>query len=149
MKTINNGFLIFILCFFSMFTVVAQEWQHDFETAKKVASEENKPIILVFQGSDWCAPCVLLDKEVFQTETFSLYAKDHFVMIEADFPKKPENALSEALKKHNYELLNTYNTRGIFPFVVVLDSEGKVLGETGYFNATPSEYILHLESFKG
>ena len=42
----------------------AQEWLTDFELAKKQASDKNQHIILVFQGSDWCAPCMKLDKEI-------------------------------------------------------------------------------------
>jgi len=47
----------------------------DFEQAKTVAAEENKKIILVFQGSDWCAPCTKLDKEIWSAEEFKNYAK--------------------------------------------------------------------------
>ena len=139
--------LLFVLC--ATFSLQAQEWESNFETAKEIAKTQDRPIILVFQGSDWCAPCIKLDKEVFNTETFKLYAKDHFVMLGADFPKKKKNALSEALEKHNKALAEKYNTRGIFPLVVILDSDGKVLGETGYFKSSPSAYILHLESLRG
>ena len=40
-----------------------------------------------------------------------------------------------------------YNKQGFFPFVVVLDEEGKVLGETGYKKVEPIEYINILNSF--
>ena len=43
-------------------TVNAQEWQKNLDEAKAIASKESKPIILVFQGSDWCAPCIRLDQ---------------------------------------------------------------------------------------
>ena len=66
-------------------TLSAQEWHTDFETAIQISSEENHPIILVFQGSDWCAPCIKLDREIWSTEEFKTYAKDHFVMLQADF----------------------------------------------------------------
>lgn len=145
MKKILYSLLLSILAFLP---ISAQEWQTDIDNAKEIAASEDLPIILVFQGSDWCAPCIKLDKEVFSTETFQLYAKDHFVMLEADFPKKKKNALPEEQQLKNNALAEKYNKRGIFPLVVVLDKDGNVLGETGYFKANASAYILHLESIK-
>ena len=49
---------------------VAQDWQTDFEEAKKIAAEQDKNIIIVFSGSDWCAPCIKLDKNIWQSEAF-------------------------------------------------------------------------------
>ena len=141
--------LILVLLFFvSVVPVNAQEWHTDISIAQQEAVNNDRPIILVFKGSDWCAPCIKLDKAVFKTETFQLYAKDHFVMLEADFPKRKKNALTEELQNHNNALAEKYNRRGIFPLVVVLDKNGKVLGETGYLKTTPASYIEHLESFK-
>lgn len=130
-------------------TINAQSWQTDFDSAIQDASTSNRIIILVFKGSDWCAPCIKLDKDVFQTEKFKQYAKEHFVLLEADFPRKKKNALPEELQKKNNALAEKYNPNGIFPFVVILNDLGQVLGETGYMKTTVNEYILHLESFKG
>jgi thioredoxin-related protein len=128
-------------------TLSAQEWHTDFETAIQISSEENHPIILVFQGSDWCAPCIKLDREIWSTEEFKAYSKDHFVMLQADFPRKKKNALPDELQQKNNQLAEKYNKQGYFPFVVVLDKEGAILGEAGYENTTPTEYIKKLESF--
>lgn len=146
MQNLRLTLLIFLLGIFSLH---AQEWQTDYNKASQEATETNRPIILVFQGSDWCAPCRKLDREVFQTETFQQYAKDHFVMLEADFPRKKKNALPKEQQEKNKVLAEKYNPNGIFPFVVVLNSQGEVLGETGYMKSSPSQYISHLESFKG
>lgn len=129
------------------FSITAQDWKTDFNIAKKIATSENKPIILVFQGSDWCAPCIKLDHEVWSTDAFKKYAKEHFVMLQADFPRKKKNALPKEQAKANGYLFETYNKNGIFPFVVVLDSSGKVLGETSYKKTTPENYIKELNSF--
>ena len=143
-----KNLVLLLLLIVSILPAEAQQWHTNFIKAQEVAVAEDKPIILVFKGSDWCAPCIKLDKEVFNTETFQLYAKDHFVMLEADFPKRKKNALPESLQNHNNALAEKYNKRGIFPFVVVLDKNGNVLGETGYMKSSPSAYILHLEAFK-
>lgn len=126
----------------------AQDWHTNFKEAKEIASKEDKPIVLVFQGSDWCAPCIKLDKKVWSTDDFKNYAKDHYVLLQADFPKKKDHKLPEAQVSQNEKLAEKYNPRGYFPLVVVLDENGKVLGETGYRNMSPQEYIKLLDSFK-
>jgi thioredoxin-related protein len=128
--------------------VNAQEWQTVFEQAKDIAAKENQTIILVFQGSDWCAPCMKLDREIWSSVAFKAYAKEHFVMLKADFPRKSKNTLTPEQQEANNHLASLYNKNGYFPHVVVLDKTGKLLGETGYKKITPDEYIKLLESFK-
>ncbi len=127
--------------------VFSQNWQSDFDTAKKFASDKNIPIVLVFQGSDWCAPCIKLDREVWSTDSFKTYAENHYVMLQADFPRKKKNALSTKQEEQNKMLAEKYNKQGIFPFVVVLNAKGAVLGETGYKKLSAEKYIEHLQSF--
>mgnify|MGYP006150018851 FL=1 len=137
--------LVVILFFFN--GLIGQEWQTNLDEAKEIASIESKPIILVFQGSDWCAPCIKLDREIWSTDTFKKYSSENYVMLQADFPKRKKNALSEAQTTANAKLAEAYNKNGIFPFVVVLDSKGKVLGETSYKKTTPENYIKELNTF--
>jgi thioredoxin-related protein len=136
-----------ILLFLSL-PCLAQEWQSDFSTAKKLAAQQDMKIILVFQGSDWCAPCIKLDREIWNTDTFKAYAKNHFVMLKADFPKKKANALPQQQHEKNKVLAAKYNQKGYFPFVVVLNKDGDVLGTTSYQKTDPASYIELLESFK-
>ncbi len=126
----------------------AQQWLTNFEEAKVQAAEKNQNIVLVFQGTDWCAPCIKLDKEIWSTETFKTQGEPHFVMLKADFPRKKENQPDEAIKKQNAQLAEKYNKSGYFPFVVVLDKEGNVLGEMGYKKTSPEAYIDELKSFE-
>ncbi len=134
-------------CALSGMSTQAQNWQTDINQAKALAAKENRKIVLVFQGSDWCAPCIKLDRDIWSTEEFNDYAKYHFVMLLADFPRKKNNQLSAELQEHNNKLAETYNKHGYFPLVLVLDKEGGVLGETGFKKMSPSEYIKLLESF--
>jgi len=143
----KKGFL-FVIAFFSMVSIVSgQEWQPDFGTAKTIAAKDNLNIILVFQGSDWCAPCMKLEKEIWSNDEFNTLAKDHFAMLKADFPRSKKNALPKEKEEQNKKLAEQYNTGGYFPFVVVLDKEGKVLGETGYEKMSPTDYFNLLMSF--
>ena len=139
--------LLVSLFFISLFTATSQNWTSDLGAAKNIASEKNQKIILVFQGSDWCAPCIKLEREIWNTEEFKAFANDNYVMLKADFPRKKKNALSEVQQKKNNALAETYNKNGHFPLVVILDSQGNVLGETGYLKISPNEYIAKINSF--
>ena len=52
------------------------------------ANNENKNIVMVFAGSDWCAPCIKLEKYILESDDFKNYAKEHWVLLKLDFPKK-------------------------------------------------------------
>ena len=141
---------IALTCLFlvSGFIAIAQDWHTNMDEAKQIASTNNERIILVFQGSDWCGPCIKLDALVFKTKEFQSLVKDKFVMVKVDFPRKKANKLSPELEAHNSKLAETYNNQGFFPLVVVLDKNGKVLGKLGYENLTPSEYYKKLMAIK-
>lgn len=135
-----------ILIFFSV-SSIAQEWQTDFQKSKEMASSQNKPIILVFSGSDWCAPCMKLEKEIWNSTEFKEYADKNLILHKADFPRKKKNRVDNTQMKENKTLAEKYNTKGYFPLVVILDKNGKVLGETGYKKMAPKDYINHINSF--
>lgn len=143
MQKLSLAIVLFVLTN----TINAQGWLTDFETSKNMAVEKNEKIILVFQGSDWCAPCIKLNTEIWSSPEFVAYAKDHFVMLKADFPRKGKNKLSEAQQQENIKLMEKYNKTGYFPYVVVLDNKGKVLGNTGYKKVSPAAYIELLNAF--
>lgn len=140
--------LILSIILISASTAYSQNWLTDFEKAKAQAAADNKQIILVFSGSDWCVPCIKLEKEIWETQTFIDYADSNYVMLKADFPKRKKNRLPEDQQKHNEMLAEQYNNTGAFPLVVVLDAEGNVLGRTGYKGISPEAYIELLNSFK-
>lgn len=127
---------------------LAQNWQTDFEEAKRIASEQNKNIIIVFSGSDWCAPCIKLDKNIWQSEAFKSEAAEEWVLVKANFPRKKANELSKEQTEHNRKLAEKYNIEGSFPLVVILDKSGKVLGKMGFKNVSPEEYITMIHALE-
>ncbi|WP_055444958.1 thioredoxin family protein [Lacinutrix himadriensis] len=137
---------IAFMLFFSV-SSFAQEWLTNFDEAKALATQNNQKIVLVFQGSDWCAPCIKLDKEVWSTAEFQTLAKNKFVMLQADFPKRKGNKLTPELQAHNNKLAEKYNPNGYFPFVVVLNDKGEVVGNSGYEKSTPKKYFNKLNNF--
>lgn len=141
--------LCFIVCFLFLGGLSGQsQWHENFTDAIQVAKTEDRPIILVFSGSDWCAPCIKLKRNIWESQEFKDYASSHYVLYNADFPRKKKNKLSEDVLKMNKSLAEKYNIRGHFPLVVILDKDTSVLGKTGFEpRATPKEYIGLLNSF--
>ncbi len=124
------------------------QWQQSFDDAMKLADTDEKPIVLVFSGSDWCAPCIRFKRNILDSQDFKDYAKSNFVLYNADFPRKKKNKLPLELSNSNKSLAEQFNPKGHFPLVVVLDKEKSVLGKTGFNKkSTPMEFISLLNSF--
>lgn len=126
--------------------LLAQNWQTDFAAASSKANSEQKNILLVFSGSDWCAPCIKLDKKIWSTPIFKKAAAKNWVLYRADFPKKKKNKLKAEVLNQNKTLAEKYNSKGYFPLVVVLRPNGTVVGTTGFNDMDVESYIEHLKS---
>lgn len=125
----------------------AQDWQLNLDESKELAQNENKQILLVFSGSDWCAPCIKLEKKIWKSQDFQDYAKDNLVLLRADFPRLKKNQPSKKQQEHNNMLAENYNPNGYFPFVVLMDAQGKVLNQLGYKNIDPKTYIIAINDY--
>ena len=145
MKKIKIILLLQLLIF--SISIHAQKWETNFSKATELAKNDSKHIVLVFSGSDWCAPCINLEKEIWKTKEFQTLAKNDFVMLKADFPRRKKNRLSKFQEDQNEDLASKYNPQGFFPLVVVLDDKGTVLGTTGYKKSLPRDYYQDLKKF--
>ena len=121
------------------------EWQTDAPKALAKAKAEKKMVMLDFTGSDWCGWCIKLNKEGFSQPAFVEYADKNLVAVEVDFPRK--KALSAAQKQANAALARKYNVEG-YPTIIVLNSDGKKIGELGYQPGGPKAFIAALEKLK-
>lgn len=128
-------------------TAFAQNWSITYTEALETAFKEDKPLILVFSGSDWCTPCMKLNRDIWQSPVFKKYADERYVLYKADFPRKKSNALSAERVTENKVLAEKYNPKGHFPLILVLDKQGRPLGKTGYQKLGPEQYISHLNTF--
>src|ERR1700759_2027156 len=103
------------------------QWHGNMQEAMEIAQKEHRCILLNFSGSDWCGPCILLRKEVFDDPVFLAMADSSLVLVDADFPRMKKNQLSKELQQSNDKLADRYNPKGIFPLTLLLTAEGKVL----------------------
>ncbi len=134
-------FLLTLILF--QFTLInAQEknelnWLEDFEQAKVIAKEQNKPILIFFTGSDWCGLCKMLEKDFFSTDEFKETATNSLVLYRADFPQRRTDIVTAAQKLVNEALDKKYSkTRGtrVFPTIVMIDATGKEINFIESYN---------------
>jgi thioredoxin-related protein len=126
----------------------AAEWRSDYDKALADAKAANKYVLLDFNGSDWCGPCIEMKKVVFSKPAFLTYASKNLILVDVDYPQRKK--LSEAVTKQNERLAKQYDIeRSGYPTVVLLDPSGKVLGRLeGYMGETPADMIAWLEKAK-
>lgn len=141
----------YIICFLFFMTTAfgySQNWNTNFDEVKWKAEKENKNILLVFSGSDWCGPCIKLDQVVWKSLEFQAEADKKWIIYRADFPNKRKNQLAPDLVESNNKLAEKYNKKGSFPLVLLLDPKGKVIGMTGFKNVSAQDYIKLIHSFE-
>lgn len=138
-----------ILC--CSFTVEAAQtnsitWTTNYEEATVQARNSNKPLFLFFTGSDWCTWCQKLEKEVLDTQEFAREAGNKFIFVRIDTPFN--NPLPKKLTDQNTILKKRFDIRS-FPTVVILNSQEKQIGTTGYRQGGPKAYVQHLDKIVG
>ncbi len=147
--------LFFTIILFQVTFLNAQEasvntelqWISNFEQAKKLATSQNKPILIFFTGSDWCGICKMLDKDFLSTNKFKKIANKSLILYKADFPRRTD-LISQEQKAVNETLSKKYSkTRGkrVFPTIVLVDANGNELGfleSYNYIHDTTRHYGL-------
>ncbi len=131
----------------SMASGAALTWLTSFEEARAQARAEGKSVLLFFHGSDWCPPCVQMQREVIDSPVFAGYARQALVLVDVDFPQKQTQ--SEALRQANLALKARFNLSAArdegFPTLVLVNAAGEtVFQETGYFGGGPAELVARL-----
>lgn len=145
--------LLVLFLFFS-FCLAAQshsdvKWGYDYSKILKKANRNKKPVVVYFSGSDWCAPCKRLKKDLFEASSFENLAKKCNLLY-VDIPQN-RDLISEAQYKHNKELMNKLNPRKVFPMVMILDKKGNIKKQlSGYGSIQEPSNYLHMirESIK-
>lgn len=125
MKTLSIITLVFGILFGAASAHAGGKgWLKNYDNALAKAKKEGKYVLVEFHGSDWCPPCIQLEKEVLSTAEFKAIADAALVLVEADFPRKKE--MTDKQKAHNNSLAKKFGIEG-FPTVIILDGNGKVL----------------------
>lgn len=149
----NGNFMNKLVIFLMLFMIVISahayaessqsvNWLDSYEQAVTQSKESTKPVLLFFTGSDWCSWCQQLEKEVFNTQDFAQTSSDRFVFLKVDFPLN--HSLPANVTSQNKELQRKYDIRR-FPTVVIIDSQQRQVGITGYRPGGGKSYSAHLD----
>jgi len=94
-------------------------WLKNIPDAQKLSKEQNKPLFIEFTGSDWCPPCIMMEKNVFSKEAFLERAQEKFILVKIDIPQADKE-----LSEKNQKVLEEYEVMGV-PTILLMDPAGK------------------------
>lgn len=117
----------------------SQLWITDVKEALIESKETGKPVFAFFTGKEWCSWCKKLDRQILQKENFINYAKENLILLELDFPRGRRE-----LPQEQINLARKFRIQG-YPTVILMDAETNLLGQTGYENMSPQQYVAHIE----
>lgn len=137
---------LFTIAGLALLFTISTGWETDFEKAREKAKKEHKLVLLKFSGSDWCIPCIKMQKEIFENDAFKQFADSALVLVNADFPRLNKNKLPKDQQKQNDKLADKYNKQGTFPLTLLMNNKGEVLKSwESYTKMTPEQFISQIK----
>jgi len=138
-KKILKIFSCVIIFIFYLLPNVEAQSAKEKQDAFSIAGELQRPVLLIFSGSDWCLPCQWLEKNIFSDTGFKNFAKDNLVVLKVDFPQK--HKLSQERRTCNEQLAEEFNPEGTFPLLLLVTPKRTVLTLLYYKNYSPEEFM--------
>jgi thioredoxin-related protein len=127
--------------------LAANGWHYNLDEARQLAKEQHKHILLNFSGSDWCAPCILLRRQILDNPDFQQMADTSLILVNADFPRSKRNQLNPQQQALNNSMADRYNSQGKFPYTLLLNADGKVVKTwEGLPNEKPADFALEVRT---
>lgn len=119
----------------------AGDWHTDIDSGLAQAKKENKAVMVEFTGSDWCPPCIKMNKKVFSKSEFTKEAEKNYVLVVIDIPRK-----DKALTEKNNKVLEAHDVQGV-PTIILLNKDGKEFERfTATAHPTIKKFVAHLNS---
>jgi hypothetical protein len=128
--------LVCFLCMAVELGYAAAPLLEDYSRARELAVTYDRPLLLLFTGSDWSAPS---QKMVQCTEMLD----NQFIIVQVDFPE--QNRKSGAVLLQNEILREKYGIKE-FPLLVMLDSQEREITRVSYIEKEAGEYALYLKN---
>lgn len=141
MKAILPLILVLFLCITSSFSqeiTPTLTWEKNYKTALKKANKEKKKVLIYFTGSDWCGPCIKLDRELFSSKKFIDIATKNFILYKANFPRN-EDLVSKKNREVNIYLQKKFKQES-FPTLLFVNSRGREIARKKGFIITEYYY---------
>jgi thioredoxin-related protein len=98
-----------------------------------------------FTGSDWCPPCIQLEKNVLSQEAFKTGAPKNFILLKLDSPRDKSKQTPEEIEQYQV-LSKQYAVQGV-PTIFLTDAKGKPYWQTvGYSGDPADKYVANLNA---
>ncbi|MCQ2402112.1 MAG: thioredoxin family protein [Lentisphaeria bacterium] len=107
-------------------------WFDDWNAACREAKRLDRPILVLFTGSDWCHWCKVLHKEVLDTFAFRNFASQKLVLVYMDQPSKVK--LPSSLVHAREQLARLLHVGNGVPCTVLLSPNGHRWDEIGGYD---------------
>jgi len=133
--------IVFLLLSLSM--IITARAQQDPEKAFQEARQSGKKVLVIFSGSDWCLPCIRLEKDILADSTFRQFVREHLIMVEADFPQRKK--IPSPLKAQYESLADRFDPEGAFPKIVLLTADRALVGVLSYTGQSPTAFIEEVQ----
>jgi len=130
-------------CFASPVNAGDPGFTEDAKEAIARAADQEKDIIFLFTGSDWCPPCMKLEEEVLSEKDFLFEVSKDYVLVKLDFPKS--TIQREELVRQNKEYGKKFGVEG-YPTLVLTDNQLKPFAFAGYESGGFKNYLALLEN---
>ena len=114
----------------------------DYNEALSRASAENKAVLAVFTGSDWCPYCIQMEKEYLAKPEFTQAVENDLVLLYVDVPRN-KSKLDIKAATLNPQLVERYNVPG-FPSLLFIAGDGSLLGHANRYQMTPARWGQYL-----
>lgn len=149
-------FTSIIIAIFAITSFATTETSDFFKDAQAKAKKENKMIMLVFSGVQWCPPCQMYDKYILKSSQFKSFAKSKLILIDIDMKRNREITVSvdgkeikpekkESFDKTISELNQKYPHRGV-PYSVIIDDKGAIVFEQmGFPRKKPNQFVQNIK----
>jgi thioredoxin-related protein len=136
---------LLVCCTFLKAGAAELTWLTNMPKAMAQAKAEHKLVLADFTGSDWCVWCKKLDADTLSKQQFADYAKTNLVLVQLDYPNKPQPA---ELKAANAVLQKRFKIEG-FPTLILMKPDATVLWRIdGYLEGGPKALIAKLDEAK-
>lgn len=125
--------------FLGLTTTSEIKWNRNLEEGLKNQKTNEKDIIIYF-GASWCAPCRIMEKQVFSSSRFIEYSQNfEMIKIYDDFKKGEKD-------KYDYydSTKKKFNIEAIPTFVIIKNNKNQCTISGSYYN--PEELIKQLNS---
>jgi len=100
-------------------------WTTNLESALALAKQNKKFVMAQFTGSDWCPPCIMMQKAVFSKSSFTRLVPKKFILVKIDIPRS-----NKAMSLKNGKVMRNYNVTGV-PTILLFGDDGNEFSRFG------------------